>query len=137
MGWELGKELGSGHFAKVKLVEKKGIKAACKIIKLPKELKKRQNTEQEYRILTEIDHPSVVKCYDAFQTDTKLYLVLELMEGGELFDRIVDRGHFTEKDAQGVAYKLIGALKHMHDKGIAHRDLKPENMLMTSKAVRS
>merc|ERR1719473_480421 len=58
---------------------------------------------------------------------------MELMEGGELFDRIVDIGHFTEKDATGTVYKLLDALKFMHDKGIAHRDLKPENMLMTGK----
>ena len=137
MGWSINlKELGSGHFAKVYLVTRKtdGVKAACKVIKKPKELKKRQLVAMEHKILTEIDHPYVVKCYDAFETDDKLYLFMELMEGGELFDKIVDMGHFTEDMAKDVTYKVLGALKYMHDKGIAHRDLKPENMLMTSKA---
>ena len=99
------------------------------------EIKKQKVLALEHRALTEIDHPYVVKCYDAFETDDKLYLFLELMAGGELFDRIVDMGHFTEAMAQDVVYKLLGALKYMHAKGIAHRDLKPENMLMNSKEV--
>ena len=163
---DLGKELGSGHFAKVRLCTNKttGQVAAVKIIKKPKgaasrraarshsrssrrvcandrvrrlmtaELKKRKLVAQEHKILTEIDHDYVVKCYDAFETDDKLYLFLELMSGGELFDRIVDLGHFTEAMAADTTYKLLGALKYMHDRGVAHRDLKPENMLMESKA---
>jgi len=135
MGWDLGKELGSGHFAKVYLVTRKsdGIQSACKIIKKPKELKKRALVAMEHKIITEVDHPYAVKCYDAFETDDRMYLFMELMSGGELFDRIVDMGHFTEKMAQDVTFKLIGALDYMHKKGIAHRDLKPENMLMTDK----
>jgi serine/threonine protein kinase len=164
MGWTLGKELGSGHFAKVKLVtrDSDGTTAALKIIKKPKgappqqqrtwppavicaslmktqqrreplalccsgppeparartrvpvcsaELKKRALVAMEHKILTEVDHPYVVKCYDAYETDDHLYLFLELMSGGELFDRIVDMGHFTEKMAQDVSFKLLGALK--------------------------
>jgi len=141
MNWALDKELGSGHFAKVYLVKategnptaEVGTTAACKVIKKPKEAKKRALVTQEFKILKEINNENVVKCYDAFETDDRLYLILELMSGGELFDRIVDQGHFTEKDAQKVTFKLLAALKYMHDKGIAHLDLKPENMLMASK----
>lgn len=70
MGWTLGKELGSGHFAKVYLCTRKsdGAEAACKIIKKPKELKKRALVAMEHKILTEVEHPYVVKCYDAFET---------------------------------------------------------------------
>jgi len=135
LGWELGKELGSGHFAKVKLGTrtKDGAKAAVKIIKKPKSASKAKMVEVEARILKEMDHPYIVKCYDAYETDERVYLFMELMDGGELFDRIVDIGHFTEKDGQETTHKLLQALKFMHDKGIAHRDLKPENMLMTGK----
>eukprot|EP00966_Prymnesium_polylepis_P068281 1586534-Prymnesium_polylepis.1 len=135
LGWDLGKELGSGHFAKVKLAVRTsdGAKSAVKIIKKPKSKSKAAMIEVEARILKEMDHPYIVKCYDAYETDERVYLFMELMDGGELFDRIVDIGHFTEKDAQGTCYKILEALKFMHDKGIAHRDLKPENMLMTNK----
>ena len=94
IGWTMGKELGSGHFAKVYLVTRNtdGQQAACKVIKKPKELKKRDLVKNEHKILTEIDNPYVVKCYDAFETDDRLYLFMELMSGGELFDRIVDMG---------------------------------------------
>jgi len=137
LGWELSKELGSGHFAKVKLGTRlsDGAQAAVKIIKKPKSASKAKMVEVEARILKEMDHPYIVKCYDAYETDERVYLFMELMDGGELFDRIVDKGHFTEQDAQDTVHKLLGALKFMHDKGIAHRDLKPENMLMTSKGA--
>ena len=74
MGWNLGKELGSGHFAKVYLVTRKtdGVEAACKIIKKPKELKKRALVAMEHKILTEVEHPYVVKCYDAFETGARM-----------------------------------------------------------------
>ena len=65
----------------------------------------------------------------------RMYLFLELMTGGELFDRIVDQGHFTEEQAKDVSYKLLSALDFMHKQGVAHRDLKPENMLMTDKSA--
>jgi len=134
-GWTLGKELGSGHFAKVRLAtrDSDGMQAALKIIKKPKELKKQVTVENEKKILLSVDHPHIVKCYDSVETDDKMYLMLELCPGGELFDRIVDMGHFTEAQAAEVTFKLISALKYMHDQGVAHRDLKPENMLMTSK----
>ena len=137
MGWTLGKELGEGHFAKVYLVtrDSDSTQAACKVIKKPKDAKKRETVAVEHKIITSMDHPNIVKCYDAYETDDRLYLFMELMPGGELFDTIVDRGHFTEQDAQKVTYKMLDALKHMHALGIAHRDLKPENMLMTSKEL--
>jgi len=142
-GWTLSvdgkppeKELGSGHFAKVRMAQRKsdGFKAACKIIKKPKDLKKKALVGEEHRILTKVTHPYVVACYEAFETDDRMYLFLELMTGGELFDRIVEQGHFTEDQAADVTYKLLSALDYMHKQGVAHRDLKPENMLMTDKS---
>jgi len=90
---------------------------------------------EEHKILTKVNHPYVVQCYEAFETDERMYLFLELMTGGELFDRIVDQGHFTEEQAKDVSYKLLSALDFMHKQGVAHRDLKPENMLMTDKSA--
>jgi calcium/calmodulin-dependent protein kinase I len=131
-GWELGKELGSGHFAKVRLCtnQASGQVAAVKIIKKPKG-SKLAIIKSEVDILKSIDHPYIVKCFEAVDSPDKMYLVMEIMKGGELFDRIVDKGHFTEGDAVDVTAKLLSAMKYLHDKGIAHRDLKPENLLMT------
>ena len=133
-GYELSKELGSGHFAKVKLATRQsdGKKVAIKIIKKPSGSKVKL-LQTEVDILKKVKHPSCVECYDVFDSDDKLYLVMELCEGGELFDRIVDKGHFTEADAQRTCVKLFDAINYLHSIGIAHRDLKPENLLMTSK----
>lgn len=132
----LGKELGSGHFAKVKLGQHvdTGAQCAVKIIKKPTG-SKMTLVQTEVDILKQIKHPYIVQCYDVHETETKLYLFMELMSGGELFDRIVDKGHFTEQDAIGVSTKLIGSIKYLHEHGIAHRDLKPENMLMTNDTI--
>jgi len=130
-GWELGRELGSGHFAKVRLCTNTttGQVAAVKIIKNPKG-SKLAIIKSEVDILKSVEHPYIVRCFDAIDSPDKMYLVMEIMKGGELFDRIVDKGHFTEADAAGVTAKLFSAIKYLHDKNIAHRDLKPENLLM-------
>ena len=80
-----------------------------------------------------MDHPYVVKCYEAIETQSQVFLILELMEGGELFDKIVEMGSFTETDAADLTKKILGALNYMHARGIIHRDLKPENMLLAKK----
>mmetsp|Transcript_18315 Transcript_18315/g.53410 ORF Transcript_18315/g.53410 Transcript_18315/m.53410 type:complete len:319 (+) Transcript_18315:62-1018(+) len=130
--YEIGKELGSGHFSRVKLATRKadGLKCAIKIMKKPAPGKKVQ-FDTEVEIMRRIDHPTIVKLFEVFETDDKVYLVMELLTGGELFDRIVDVGHFTEKDAASMTKKLISAIKYMHELGVVHRDLKPENMLMS------
>lgn len=81
-----------------------------------------------------LKHPYIIQLYDVYETDDKLCLIMELVTGGELFDRIVDRGPYTERDASLLMNNLFHAIKYMHDKGIAHRDLKPENILYESAA---
>ena len=85
------------------------------------------------QIMKNMDHPYVVKCYEAIETQSQVFLILELMEGGELFDKIVEMGSFTETDAADLTKKILGALNYMHERGIIHRDLKPENMLLAKK----
>jgi calcium/calmodulin-dependent protein kinase I len=91
---------------------------------------KRLQTEVE--ILTTVKHPNIVALRDLFETDKKLYLVMELVTGGELFDKIVEKGQYTEKDAATIVRKMLSAIKYLHSKGISHRDLKPENLLLTA-----
>jgi len=136
-GWSVGKVLGQGAFGKVMLVTRTSDKqqAAVKVVKKPNSMSKMELVKTEAKILKSIQHPYIVLCFDAFETTDNVYFVMELMSGGELFDRIVQLGMFTEKMAQDVTYKLLGALQYMHDQNVCHRDLKPENMLLSDKTA--
>ena len=76
-----------------------------------------------------------VKMYKCYETDNILYLVLELLTGGELFDTIIAKGHYSEADARQVAITMLDAIKYLHTQGVAHRDLKPENILLKDKGT--
>jgi len=99
--------------------------------------KKKASSEQDAaRLKTEVDilkkvrHPNVVCLKDLFETKENLYLVMELVTGGELFDKIVEKGSYTEKDASTIVKKILSAIDYLHSTGIVHRDLKPENLLL-------
>jgi len=128
----IGKELGRGAFSIVYLgTGKDGSKVAVKnISKKDISEEELQNLGREISIMKKLQHPGIVQLKDTFETDTTLYLVLELVDGGELFDQIVDRGNYSEADAAAVIRQVLEATAFMHSKGIAHRDLKPENLLV-------
>ena len=71
-----------------------------------------------------VDHPNIVKLYEVYDGKNKFHMVLELMTGGELFDRIVDKDHYSEQEAQEVIKPLVDAISYCHKLGIVHRDLK-------------
>ena len=127
--------LGTGNFAQVKkcmrLEDKKEF--AVKIIDKSK-VEDMQDIEREIEIMGKVDHPNVIKLVDVFDETKKMNLIMELVTGGELFDRIVAKGNYTEKDAATVIHTLCDALKYLHAKNIVHRDLKPENILLESPA---
>ena len=81
-------------------------------------------------LLRQIDHPNVIKLYEVYECDRSICLVTELMEGGELFDRIVEKKYFNEDEARQIIRILIDALDYCHSLGILHRDIKPENLLI-------
>jgi len=130
--YELGGKLGTGSFAVVKEATRKsdGKKFAIKIIK-----KSKLNAEElavvhdEVEIMHKVDHPNCVKLLEMFETPKKLYMVLELLTGGELFDRIVEKGSYSEKEASVLIKDVATAIKYLHSIGVVHRDLKPENLL--------
>jgi len=104
---------------------------------LKKEVVVRENmighTKAEKNILQEIDHPFIVKLHFAFQTDEKLYLVLDFLSGGELFFHLSENTKFDVPRARFYAAEIVLALSHLHSKDIIYRDLKPENAVLDSK----
>ncbi|KAI1893184.1 hypothetical protein AGOR_G00141290 [Albula goreensis] len=124
--------LGSGAFSEVYLVKerKTGKHFAMKCVK--KKQKRDNILENEIAVLRRIKHENVVGLEDFYESRTHYYLVMELVSGGELFDRILDRGVYTEKDASLVIRQVLHAVSYLHKNGIVHRDLKPENLLYYS-----
>ncbi|CAE7213552.1 CPK2 [Symbiodinium sp. KB8] len=97
-------------------------------------MKNMERFKQEIAIMKMMDHPNIIKLYESFEDLRNIYLVMELCAGGELFDRIIDAGSFTEGVAATLMQQIIRAVYYMHQNKVAHRDLKPENFLFTSKA---
>lgn len=128
--------MGEGAFSVVRLCtnKKSNKKFAVKIVErtgLP--ITDEEALRTEVRILKMMDSPYIVKCIDFFEDDKTFYVVMEFLEGGELFDRIVQRTVYSEKDARDAVYIILRSIKYCHDLNIVHRDLKPENLLLKSK----
>eukprot|EP00954_Amorphochlora_amoebiformis_P020510 1339865-Amorphochlora_amoeboformis.AAC.1 len=124
--------LGRGSFAIVKRAVRKkdGKELAVKIIKKAKlGQKELQIVHDEVKIMDKIRHPNCVRLEEIFETNKKLYLVMEKLSGGELFDRIVAKGSYSEKEASQLIKSVATALSYLHKIGIVHRDLKPENLI--------
>ena len=133
--YKLGKDLGRGKFAVVRQGEHRstGEKVAVKIVE--KSVGKRQclaELDITRKINENVDHARVTPVKGVFEDSQRLYFVLELMSGGELFDQIVDSGRFSEERAARVLRKLIYTIQSLHHSGILHRDIKPENLMFKS-----
>ena len=132
--FELLKVLGKGSFGKVMQVKKKdtGEILAMKILQKDKVLEKHQleHTKAERHILQAVQHPFMVHLKYAFQSDTKLYMVLDYVNGGELFFHLQNSVRFSEVRARLYGAEILLALGHLHSLGIIYRDLKPENILL-------
>lgn len=131
------KVLGVGSYGKVilvrekktgKLFAQKQLKKASLII----QTKTVERTINEKTILESVHHPSIVKLFYAFQDHSKLYLILEYLQGGELFQHLQQEKFLSENNASLYLAQMILALEHLHDIGIVYRDLKPENCLLDS-----
>mgnify|MGYP003588320123 CR=1 FL=1 len=127
--------LGKGAHGKVLLVEKKdsGVLYAMKILRKKHvvDAKQLEHTRAERDVLTTLQHPFLVSLKFSFQTDAKIYFVMELMKGGELFQHLKRVYRFREDATKFIAACLVLALGQLHHHGFVYRDLKPENVLLT------
>ncbi|OWF51087.1 serine/threonine-protein kinase DCLK1-like isoform X2 [Mizuhopecten yessoensis] len=130
--YDLGKTLGDGNFAIVKQATLKNTKNefAMKIIDKAKLKGKEHMVENEIEIMKDCQHPNIVKLYEEYETIDKIYLVMELVKGGDLFDAITQSVKFGEVDSAHMVKDLCNALFYLHSRSIVHRDLKPENLLV-------
>lgn len=132
--YQLGKTLGRGTFSKVKYAidTETNLPYAIKIInrQMIKQEKMESQMKREIAVMKLLKHKHVVKLREVLQSSKHIYIVLELVTGGELFDRIVQAKRFDENTARRYFQQLITGMEYCHSQGIAHRDLKPENLLL-------
>ncbi|KAE9453771.1 hypothetical protein C3L33_14305, partial [Rhododendron williamsianum] len=134
----LGRELGRGEFGVTYLCTDRETREAlaCKSIS-KKKLRTAidiEDVRREVQIMSCLpDHPNIVRLRATYEDNEAVHLVMELCEGGELFDRIVARGHYSERAAAGVARTVAEVVRMCHENGVMHRDLKPENFLFANK----
>ncbi|XP_063191829.1 serine/threonine-protein kinase DCLK2 isoform X1 [Chroicocephalus ridibundus] len=130
--YKVGKVIGDGNFAVVKeCVERStGKEFALKIIDKAKCCGKEHLIENEVSILRQVKHPNIIMLIEEMDTPTELFLVMELVKGGDLFDAITSSTKYTERDGSAMVYNLASALKYLHGLNIVHRDIKPENLLV-------
>ncbi|KAG0672144.1 hypothetical protein C6P43_002234 [Kluyveromyces marxianus] len=138
--WKLGKTLGKGSSGRVRLAKnmETGKLSAIKIV--PKKYVRSNQSKQlpygierEIIIMKLISHPNVMGLYEVWENKSELYLVLEYVEGGELFDYLVSKGKLPEEEAIHYFKQIIQAVAYCHGFNICHRDLKPENLLLDKK----
>ncbi|KAK9282917.1 hypothetical protein L1049_011142 [Liquidambar formosana] len=136
--FSLGKKLGQGQFGTTFLCVEKatGKEYACKSIAKRKLITDEdvEDVRREIQIMHHLaGHPNVISIKGAYEDATAVHVVMELCAGGELFDRIIQRGHYTERKAAELTRTIVGVVEACHSLGVMHRDLKPENFLFVNK----
>uniref|UniRef100_A0A8C3A062 Serine/threonine-protein kinase DCLK2 n=1 Tax=Cyclopterus lumpus TaxID=8103 RepID=A0A8C3A062_CYCLU len=130
--YKVGKVIGDGNFAVVKeCVERStGQEYALKIIDKARCCGKEHLIENEVAVLRRVRHPSIIQLIEVDETSSQLFLVMELVKGGDLFDAITSSTKYSERDSSAMVFNLGGAVKYLHQMNIVHRDIKPENLLV-------
>jgi len=127
--------LGKGHFSVVKLAQhviSKDMVAVKIIDKATLQTDELEHLHHEVRVMKLLRHPHVIRLYQVCNTNTKLYLILELGAGGDLYEHLNKTGKMTEERAQKLMYQIVDAVGYCHQHHIAHRDLKPENVVFAT-----
>ncbi|KAI5665675.1 hypothetical protein M9H77_15528 [Catharanthus roseus] len=135
--YKLGKTLGIGSFGKVKIAEHAltGHKVAIKILnrRKIKNMEMEEKVRREIKILRLFMHPHIIRLYEVIETPTDIYVVMEYVKSGELFDYIVEKGRLQEDEARNFFQQIISGVEYCHRNMVVHRDLKPENLLLDSR----
>lgn len=136
--YTLGKELGRGQFGVTYLCTENSTRLlyACKSISKRKLVSKsdREDIKREIQIMQHLSgQPNIVEFKGAYEDKNSVHVVMELCAGGELFDRIIAKGHYSEKAAAIICRQIVNVVHICHFMGVMHRDLKPENFLLSSK----
>ena len=121
--------IGKGSFSQVLRVENRTTRELYALKVIEKKAAEENRYDVELRVLGKVRHPNVVSLHEVFHSTNKVYLVLELATGGDLFDRIKVRGYCREKQGKAIVKMVLGGIDYLHSVGITHRDLKPENLL--------
>jgi calcium-dependent protein kinase len=134
--YTLGRKLGQGQFGTTYLCIEKatGKEYACKSIAKRKLISQEDvdDVRRELHIMHHLSgHPNIVTIKGAYEDSVSVHLVMELCAGGELFDRIIQRGHYSEAKAAELTRVIVGVVEACHSLGVMHRDLKPENFLLS------
>jgi len=131
--YKIGQQLGEGAFGEVRKCthrETKEVRAVKVLKKESMDAAEKEAMLNEIRILKSLDHPNIVKIYEYFEDEKRFYIVTDLIKGGELFDEIIKRGKFDEKNASILIKAMLSCIAYCHDNNVVHRDLKPENVLL-------
>lgn len=136
--YALGRKLGQGQFGTTYLCTENstGIEYACKSISKRKLISKEdvEDVRREIQIMHHLaGHKNIVTIKGAYEDSLYVHIVMELCSGGELFDRIIQRGHYSERKAAELTKIIVGVVEACHSLGVMHRDLKPENFLLVNK----
>ncbi|PNX72559.1 SNF1-related protein kinase catalytic subunit alpha KIN10, partial [Trifolium pratense] len=135
--YKMGKTLGIGSFGKVKIAEHvlTGHKVAIKILnrRKIKNMEMEEKVRREIKILRLFMHHHIIRLYEVVETTTDIYVVMEYVKSGELFDYIVEKGRLQEDEARSFFQQIISGVEYCHRNMVVHRDLKPENLLLDSK----
>jgi len=136
--YTLGRKLGQGQFGTTYLCTENAtsIEYACKSISKRKLISKEdvEDVRREIQIMHHLaGHKNIVTIKGAYEDPLYVHIVMELCSGGELFDRIIQRGHYTERKAAELTKIIVGVVEACHSLGVMHRDLKPENFLLVNK----
>lgn len=133
--YKLGKIIGTGHFGVVREATATGSNEKVAIKSILKSLlnDKLNYLMQEIEILKKVDHPNIIRFYEAYEDDRYIYIVMEFCNGGDLFRKMTTLEHLDENETRSLIRQILLSVNHLHQNNIVHRDLKPENFLFETK----